>query len=316
MSERTRSRRQPALRMFAREYYEASLVEQGSGQYDPSFVITKLGARVNRMCVAGLLERMERRETEYGTMYHGSLRDPTGLHMFSVGSFQPELHADMEELLSRHEENEPLLLLAVGKANAQMTDDGGVFTRVRLEEFTIIDGEAYANWLVDAADATLRRIDTFQRSRDLPQDADAYRTADIPPDLADSLLLAGAHYGEIDPDVYMVGVLRALDRAEGNISEFGDDAVGDSSGSLDEFTVDAESGDASEGMSVEDISKIIEKHTLSADVGDGVAYDDLIGHCATHHISRGEAEPVLDSLVDDARLYEHTFGRFKHIEAK
>ena len=113
MSERQRSRRQPALRMFALEYYEASLVEQGSGQYDPSFVITKLGARVNRMCVAGLLERMERRESESGTMYHGSLRDPTGLHMFSVGSFQPELHADMEELLSRHEENEPLLLLAV-----------------------------------------------------------------------------------------------------------------------------------------------------------------------------------------------------------
>jgi len=152
MSERQRSRRQPALRMFALEYYEASLVEQGSGQYDPSFVITKLGARVNRMCVAGLLERMERRESESGTMYHGSLRDPTGLHMFSVGSFQPELHADMEELLSRHEENEPLLLLAVGKANAQMTDDGGVFTRVRLEEFNIIDGEAYANWLVDAAE--------------------------------------------------------------------------------------------------------------------------------------------------------------------
>ena len=50
--------------------------------------------------------------------------------------------------------------------------------------------------------------------------------------------------------------------------------------------------------------------------GDGVAYDDLIGHCATHNISRGEAEPVLDRLVDDARLYEHTFGRFKHIEAK
>ncbi len=316
MSERQRSRRQPALRMFAREYYEASLMEQGSGEYDPSFVITKLGARVNRMLVAGLLERMERRETENGTMYHGSLRDPTGLHMFSVGSFQPELHSDMEELLSRHEQNEPLLLLAVGKSNAQASDDGGVFTRVRIEEFNIIEGEGYANWLVDTADATLRRIDTFQKSRDIPQDADSYRTAEIPGDLANSLLLAGAHYGETDPDVYMLGVLRALDRAEGNISSFTEDASGEADGSLNDFTVDSVGGDSSEAKSEEEIITIIEEHTLSSDAGDGVAYDDLIGFCATHNISRGEAEPVLDSLVDDGRLYEHIFGRFKHIEAK
>ena len=114
----------------------------------------------------------------------------------------------------------------------------------------------------------------------------------------------------------MVGVLRALDSAEGNISAFPDDAADDSSGSLDEFTVDSDSEGASGGKSEEDISKIIEEHTLSADSGDGVAYDDLIGHCAAHNINRGEAEPVLDRLVDDARLYEHTFGRFKHIEAK
>ena len=85
---------------------------------------------------------------------------------------------------------------------------------------------------------------------------------------------------------------------------------------MNEFTVDSVGGDSSEGKSAEEIITIIEEHTLSSDTGDGVAYDDLIGYCATHNISRGEAEPVLDSLVDDGRLYEHIFGRFKHIEAK
>ena len=65
--------------MFAKEFYEADLLEQGSGEYDPSFVITKLGAKTNRMLVAGLLEKMERRETDYGMQYLGSLRDPTAL---------------------------------------------------------------------------------------------------------------------------------------------------------------------------------------------------------------------------------------------
>ena len=36
--------RQSAIRLFAQEYKEASLTEEGSGEYDPAFVITKIGA--------------------------------------------------------------------------------------------------------------------------------------------------------------------------------------------------------------------------------------------------------------------------------
>ena len=45
--------RQSAVRIFAQEYSEASLIEQGLGEFDPSFVVTKLGARVNRCLVGG-----------------------------------------------------------------------------------------------------------------------------------------------------------------------------------------------------------------------------------------------------------------------
>ena len=54
--------RQSAVRIFAQEYSESSLIERGVGEYDPSFVITKLGAKVNRCLVCGGLERMERRD--------------------------------------------------------------------------------------------------------------------------------------------------------------------------------------------------------------------------------------------------------------
>ena len=45
--------RQSAVRIFAQEYSESSLIERGVGEYDPSFVITKLGAKVNRCLVCG-----------------------------------------------------------------------------------------------------------------------------------------------------------------------------------------------------------------------------------------------------------------------
>ena len=56
-------KRQPALPMFASEYGASTLSEKGSGEFDPSFVVTKLGSRVNRVIVAGLLERIERETT-------------------------------------------------------------------------------------------------------------------------------------------------------------------------------------------------------------------------------------------------------------
>ena len=95
MGGQQRSRRQTATRLFAREFYESSLPDGGQGEYDPRYIVTKLGARVNRMFVAGVIERLERRDTERGPMFSGAVRDPTGLHLWSVGSFRPELHIEM-----------------------------------------------------------------------------------------------------------------------------------------------------------------------------------------------------------------------------
>ena len=57
LMERARIARQPAHLLLASEFGSATLNEKGSGEYDPSFVITKLGAKVNRIVAAGLLER-------------------------------------------------------------------------------------------------------------------------------------------------------------------------------------------------------------------------------------------------------------------
>ena len=111
MNQATRRSRQTAIRLFAQEYMDADLPKEGEGEYDPSFVITKLGAKVNRALVGGVIDRVERRETESGSFYTAHLRDPTGTHRFEVASFQPELHADIEEILNRFESGDRFLML-------------------------------------------------------------------------------------------------------------------------------------------------------------------------------------------------------------
>ena len=45
--------------MLASEFSDSTLNQQGSGEFDPMFIITKLGAKVNRVIVAGMLERLD-----------------------------------------------------------------------------------------------------------------------------------------------------------------------------------------------------------------------------------------------------------------
>ena len=98
------SQRQPAVRILAQEFGESTLSEKGPGEFDPAFVITKLGAKVNRLLVAGLLERMEPRDTTSGTMWQGQLRDASGVHYFNIGHFDNEIRiAGLEAMLESGE---------------------------------------------------------------------------------------------------------------------------------------------------------------------------------------------------------------------
>lgn len=301
----SRPGRQPAIRMFAREYFESNLLEQGDGEYAPNFVITKLGAKTNRMMVAGLLEKMERQDTDNGANYRGSIRDPTGLHMFSVAAFQPELHAEMEELLAKFEQNdEPILLLAIGKCNPFQSEDGNIFTGIRLEQFTTIDSEGNANWLVEAADATLRRIDNFQKSRDLEANVESYRAAGIPSDLIEGLIAGRAHpdYSNVDANVFMVAVMRALDRAEGNITSFSDDDVQSQDNSSDTSSDKVESSDNAKDL--------ISNYILSKDLGDGVHHESIMKGLESNGVSRGDADTLLHELLKEEKIKETSFGYF------
>ena len=206
----SRRERQSAVRIFAQEYSESSLIERGTGEYDPSFVITKLGAKVNRCLVCGGLERMERRDGESGPFYRGQVRDPSGTHYFDVAPFQPELHPDAEELLARFETGDSILVSIVGRQKSNESEDGGVFTSIRAESFTEIDLEAYKSWLVEAADSTLRRLEAYSSSQGLELTEESLRDAGVPDDLVAGMVKSREHYYEFETEAYIVLILKAF----------------------------------------------------------------------------------------------------------
>ena len=211
-----RSPRQAAWHMLASEFGESSLHEKGSGEFDPSFVITKLGAKVNRLIVAGLIERLEPRETANGsTLYQGQLRDPSGLHYFSVGDYATETMREMViDLAARIESGESLMLLMVAKARWFQNEEGSVYTSLRPEEACIISPSVYREWLAKACEQTLIRLDAQQKAASLEANRASLAEAGIPEHLIDGLILAKPHYGEFDSEMYRFNIMQALDIIE------------------------------------------------------------------------------------------------------
>jgi len=300
--------RQSAVRLFAQEYRDASLTEEGSGEYDPSFVITKIGAKINRALVCGVIDRMERREGDSGPNYSGHVRDPTGSYLFSVASFQPELHPDFEELLARFESGDRFLLALVGKARWFETEDGGMFTSLRAEEFTVIDRECYTNWLVETAEATLRRIDAHSTSLEADLTPAALEAAGVPRDLVDGLILARGHYGDIDPEGYRVGVLQALSMATGRTSLM--EPPQPTATTLEETASQAPESSEPAAEPGDAIELILET-VRSRDTGEGVEYNDLVTALVHGGHSRESAEDAIDQARDQGEVMEPRFGFFQ-----
>ena len=80
-------RREPAWRVFAGEYNDATFEIKGTGEKTPSYVVTPLGAKINRLFIIGVLTDVEN-ISEGGEMLRAHVSDPTGVFTLYSGQFQ------------------------------------------------------------------------------------------------------------------------------------------------------------------------------------------------------------------------------------
>jgi len=297
--------------MLASEFGESTLHQQGSGEFDPLFLITKLGAKVNRLVVAGLLERLEPRETSNGaTLWQGQIRDPSGLHYFSVGDYAPESMREFTvQLSSRIDDGESIMMIMVAKARYFQSEEGAVYTSLRPEEAAVITRSTYCEWLVKAADGMLNRIDSQEKSLSLEKSVEALRAGGIQENLCESILLANEHYGEIDLETYRLNIMQTLDIAENRMPS----AATPSStpqASLDVGGNEPQTAGES-GAESPDLNQVILDLIARLDQGEGVDFDTLLSNAAARGHDRDAAEASLDELSEQGTVHEPRFGWFK-----
>ena len=299
-------KRQSALHMFASEYGESTLSEKGSGEFDPSFVVTKLGSRVNRVIVAGLLERIEGRDVANGSViYQGQLRDPSGINYFSVGDYVSDSVKEMTiQLSARLESGEPVLVLMVAKTRLYQTEEGAIYTSLRPEEMCVIDAQRYASWLAKTSQSLMERMSIYVSSLDFDANIESLSKSDFTENQILGLVSSRNHYGDIDLEHYRLNVMQALDIAEGKLEAATKPAP-------QKMLVEESSQDDGESEGKSDLETAIIDIITKLDQGDGVEFETILVNAEARGFQRTIAEEKLEELSDDGTVHEPAFGWFR-----
>ncbi|MBM4237797.1 MAG: hypothetical protein FJ151_04860, partial [Euryarchaeota archaeon] len=125
--------REVAWRVFAAEYNSSNLEVKGQEERAPSYVITPLGAMVNRLFVVGVVTDMENTGTDEEPLWRGRVTDPTGTFYVSAGQYQPEAAMAMSRI------QPPAFLAVVGKSRTYSPEEGTLYVSVRPERLTVVD---------------------------------------------------------------------------------------------------------------------------------------------------------------------------------
>ncbi|MDW7730914.1 MAG: DNA-binding protein [Methanolobus sp.] len=158
--------REMAHRLFAREFNDSRFqispgaeVSVEQDLHSPNFLVTKAGAKVNRLFIAGVVTEVEDIGSQKGgekELWKARISDPTGTFTVYSGNYQPEASVFLSTI------EVPSYVTLVGKVRSYEPGDGSVFVSIRPEEINHASEDIRNRWVVETARLTLDRLDVFE----------------------------------------------------------------------------------------------------------------------------------------------------------
>ena len=313
--------RETYWRVFSTELNSASFEIKADEDMKPSYQLSRLGAMINRVLIAGVLTEKENVGTEDEPMWRGRIQDvANGTVFINIGRFQPEAASSMNEI------DTPSLVAVVGKVKSYSTEDR-TYVSVRPERIVPITAEVEQQWILDTAKTTWNRLVTMKRALNVGStDVDALVDSGIPESAAPGIALAIDQYGSPDAAAYLKPIQAALRKLlpERNV----DLGLVDDSDIPDEFDLDDEYGAPADGSPApqtpaaapaassggEDKEGLVLSLLNELNDGKGAPRDLLESRCAEEGISSMELEEIIEGLLDKGLAYEPNLKYIKRID--
>ncbi len=198
-------KRELAWRLFAEEYRASTLVESAIEDKSPTYVITPLGARVNRIFLAGTLVEANKKESAEYLSVRAVIADPTGHFYLTTGQYNQDIGYELLNI------EIPSFVAVVGKVHTYEPEPGQMRQYIRPEIVKKVDEKVRNRWIVETAQFTKERIDAMREALAMEDHSEeTLISLGIPKRLAPGISKAIEHYGDVNLNRYLDMIYDAL----------------------------------------------------------------------------------------------------------
>ncbi|MBN2604065.1 MAG: hypothetical protein JXA91_08045 [Candidatus Thermoplasmatota archaeon] len=311
--------REVAWRVFASEYNDSSHEIKNDAEKTPSYVITPLGAKINRLFIVGVLTDVER-VSETGDMVRAHVSDPTGVFTLYSGQFQKDV---TDSLLAI---DVPAFVAVTGKSRTYKPEDSeDIFVSIRPEKVVEVTALHRNQWILETCQRTKERIDAIVEAKKMTQPNPMdLRKLGYNRNLAEGVVAALESYNSIDVSKYLSLIQESIQfilpsseklpdlqtniEMEEEKPQIKSEEVVIANKIKNESEIKV---DESEKKAFEEIENTVLKLIKDIEGEDGAPWDSIIEKCEKTGLDKDLVEEALTSLMDKGLIYEPILGTIK-----
>jgi len=189
--------RETAWRIFAVELNSSTLENQGEGDKAPLYLISPLGAKVNRVYISGVITDLENTGGDTEPLWRARVSDPTGVFYISAGQYQPEAAHALANI------KPPEFVAIIGKIRTYKPETGVMYISIRPETIKVIDAKRRDLWVLETCRQMSTRIEAMREATGMePFDPQKLIALGFPRALVEGIDMALKHYAGTELDRY------------------------------------------------------------------------------------------------------------------
>jgi len=312
--------RETAWRVFAGEYNDSTVEIKGTGEMTPSYVVTPLGAKINRLFLVGVLTDVEN-VSEQGELIRAHISDPTGVFTLYSGKFQQ----DATDKLSSIEV--PAFVAVIGKTRTYTPEEGTVYVSVRPEKIMEVNAQIRDRWILETCQNTRDRIEAVMEAMKMTEkNVKELKKLGCSNELSEGIITALEKYENINLEKYVTLIHESLQylipgkktlpvttktsKKEKKTSKEPVEEEPVEEAPVEEIKVETKEDEEEKKDSEENENNVLEI-IKKLEGKDGASWDSITKKCEKTGLDKDSIEEALNSLMDKGLIYEPVLGTIK-----
>jgi RPA family protein len=315
-------KRQTAWRVFAGEFNDSTVEIKGEGEMTPSFVVTPLGAKVNRLFIIGVLTDVENISQE-GELVRAHISDPTGVFTVYSGQYQKDV---TDALLNI---DIPTFVAVIGKARTYNPEEGLMYVSIRPEKILEVSADIRDKWIFETCKNTKNRIEAIMEAMKMDESKiNELTKLGYSKELSEGIVEALKSYENIDLEKYVTLIKESLQYLRPSKETLPNLKIDDEEKEIVEEEIDdtkekeRETKEKKEIVQTEETKEEqdenfadIENNVLETikkiEGENGAPWDLITDNCKKAGLDEDSIEEALNSLMDKGLIYEPVLGTIK-----